>query len=69
MAKAQDEGPIIGAFIVGDNYDRTKDGSIYREKPRRNFRSEHVVMIIGWGNKDGIDYWIYQNSYGRNWGE
>jgi len=29
----------------------------------------HAVKILGWGNEDGIDYWICANSWGPKWGE
>ncbi|CDW78518.1 cathepsin c [Stylonychia lemnae] len=29
----------------------------------------HSIMIVGWGEEDGVKYWICRNSYGDAWGE
>lgn len=28
----------------------------------------HAVVIVGWGNQNGVDYWVGRNSWGTTWG-
>ena len=32
-------------------------------------RLTHSTHIVGWGEENGIKYWIVRNSYGPAWGE
>jgi hypothetical protein len=29
----------------------------------------HAMTLVGWGEENGIPYWLVQNSWGRSWGE
>ena len=32
-------------------------------------QTDHEVILVGWGNRDGLPYWIIQNSWGSRWND
>jgi cathepsin B len=63
----QNNGPIENTFKVYGDFYNYRSG-IYTHVSGLYY-GLHAVKVIGWGNSNGVDYWIAQNSWGTRWGE
>jgi cathepsin X len=64
MAKEiAERGPIACGIDAGPILQY--DGGIIKEK---GDGVDHVISVTGWGEEDGVEYWIVRNSWGEYWG-
>ena len=62
----QANGPVEGAFTVYEDFYSYKSG-VYQHLTGSQLGG-HAIKILGWGNEDGLDYWLIANSWGSGWG-
>jgi cathepsin B len=59
-------GPVETGFDVYEDFFNYKSGIyVYTSGAKAG---GHAVKIIGWGNSNGVNYWICANSWGESWG-
>lgn len=63
-------GPILACFTVQEDFQHYSSG-IYRSSTYRIVKDlyGHCAKLIGWGEDNGEQYWLYMNTWGREWGE
>ncbi|UYV60895.1 CTSS [Cordylochernes scorpioides] len=59
-------GPISVAIAANHGIHLYKSG-VYRGSC--NHRLNHAVLAVGYGEQDGVPYWLIKNSWGEQWGE
>ena len=57
----------MAEFAVYEDFFNYESG-IY-EYVSGDFVGGHSVKVIGWGQLNGVNYWIAANSWGTAWGE
>uniref|UniRef100_A0A914VX65 Peptidase C1A papain C-terminal domain-containing protein n=1 Tax=Plectus sambesii TaxID=2011161 RepID=A0A914VX65_9BILA len=61
-------GPILACFTVFEDFQHYHSG-IYKRRIGGYELYGHCAKLMGWGVENGTAYWLYMNTWGRNWGE
>ncbi|GMT32037.1 hypothetical protein PFISCL1PPCAC_23334, partial [Pristionchus fissidentatus] len=64
-------GPLSYSITVDESFMHYRSGIYVDPKVKTDTRLNygHAMKLIGWGEENGVEYWIVANSFGRNWGE
>ncbi|XP_046458645.1 ervatamin-B-like [Daphnia pulex] len=60
-------GPLATALTVIESFFAYGAG-VYDDLECDGQSVNHAVVIVGWGNQNGVDYWVGRNSWGTTWG-
>ncbi len=60
-------GPVVAEMEVFQDFKKYKGTSVYVHTSGANVGTGHAIKIIGWGEKNGVPYWIIINSWGKWW--
>ncbi|CAG4983236.1 unnamed protein product [Parnassius apollo] len=61
-------GPV-SVVINSDSTMLYYSSGIYYEPDCNKYAINHAVTVVGYGIRDGTNYWIVKNSWGEDWGE
>lgn len=62
-------GPISVAIDCSPRAFNSYAGGIYDEESANSKDLNHAVLVVGYGEENGKEYWIVKNSRGDEWGE
>ncbi|KAF2069779.1 hypothetical protein CYY_008902 [Polysphondylium violaceum] len=60
------KGPVIATFALYPEFSDYSGGVFVRTS--NNIKEGHAARVYGWGNENGVDYWLAANSWGTSWG-
>ncbi len=65
-------GPIISGFMVYPSFYNTNGKDVYKPtdaERKKGPEGGHAIKVVGWGTKNGEEYWLCANSWGVGWGD
>ena len=85
MKELRSRGPMPGNILVHWSFTYYKNGIFSTQKLKRNSgeiskftlldsgrtwaKVEHSITLVGYGEENGVKYWIGMNTWGTNWGD
>ena len=65
MAKALVKHPIVIGLDASKASFMMYTEGVYRDSQCSQEKINHYMLVVGYGNYDGVDYWLCQNSWGE----
>lgn len=68
LAAVAEKGAVSVAIDATGNFAAYQSGVYYNTNCSTS-KLTHAVIVVGFGQENGEDYWLVRNSYSKNWGE
>lgn len=62
-------GPVVSSIDGSVAAFQLYCGGIFDDSRCSSVAVNHQLVVIGYGNQNGLDYWLCQNFWGSGWGE
>ncbi|KAF8381549.1 hypothetical protein PRIPAC_70691, partial [Pristionchus pacificus] len=62
-------GPVLACFTLMESFQHYERGIYNDSLVESHYLYGHCAKLIGWGEENGIKFWQYANTWGRDWGE
>jgi cathepsin B len=69
MKEIIENGPVVGLLNVFSDFLVYAHGIYQPSDGAIKIQGGQAVEIVGWGEDQGVKYWIVKNSWGNSWGE
>ena len=67
MQELYEHGPVEASFTVYEDFPTYKSG-VYQHVTGGALGG-HAIKMIGWGEEEGVKYWLCVNSWNDEWGD